>query len=258
MNWHTDSQLESLRHQLVNHRLYQLLDSPKAICIFMQHHVWCVWDFQSLLKALQIKLTCIEIPWLPSPDPLIRRLINEIVLGEESDEDGIGGYLSHFELYLKAMQEMHADTKAINEFISLLRSGTSFEESLLKSNAPPSIIPFVTQTISLAKSGALHSVAAAFTLGREDLLPDLFLKILDKTANQFNISYSILTYYLNRHIELDGDEHGPMAISMLDKACGGSKKKEEEALQSARNSLQARLDLWNAICKQIEELKQIS
>jgi hypothetical protein len=104
----------------VNHRLYQLLDSPKAICIFMQHHVWCVWDFQSLLKALQIKLTCMEIPWVPSPDPLIRRLINEIVLGEESDEDGIGGYLSHFELYLKAMQEMHADTKAINEFIGLV------------------------------------------------------------------------------------------------------------------------------------------
>ena len=170
MNWHNDSQLESLRHQLVNHKLYQLLDSPKTISIFMQHHVWCVWDFQSLLKALQIKLTCIEIPWLPSPDPLTRRLINEIVLGEESDEDGIGGYLSHFELYIKAMQEIHADTKAIDDFIVLLRKGTPFEDALLKANAPPSIIPFVTQTVKLAQSGALHSIAAAFTLGREDLL----------------------------------------------------------------------------------------
>jgi hypothetical protein len=98
----------------------------------------------------------------------------------------------------------------------------------------------------------LHSIAAAFTLGREDLLPDLFLKILDKTAHQFHISYSILTYYLNRHIELDGDEHGPMAIAMLDKACGGIKAKEEEAMLSARNSLQARLDLWDAICLQIK------
>ena len=252
MNWHNDSQLESLRHQLVNHKLYQLLDSPKTISIFMQHHVWCVWDFQSLLKALQIKLTCMEIPWLPSPDPLTRRLINEIVLGEESDEDGIGGYLSHFELYIKAMKEIHADTKAIDAFIVSLRAGTPFEEALLKSNAPPSIIPFVTQTVKIAQSGALHSIAAAFTLGREDLLPDLFLKILDKTAEEFNVSYSILTYYLNRHIELDGDEHGPMAISMLDKACGGNKTKEEEALQSARNSLQARLDLWDAICKEIK------
>jgi hypothetical protein len=193
-----------------------------------------------------------EIPWLPSPDPLTRRLINEIVLGEESDEDGIGGYLSHFELYIKAMKEIHADTKAIDEFIVLLCAGTPFEDALLKANAPPSIIPFVTQTVKLAQSGALHCIAAAFTLGREDLLPDLFLKILDKTAEEFNVSYSILTYYLNRHIELDGDEHGPMAISMLDKACGGNKTKEEEALQSARNSLQARLDLWDAICKEIK------
>ncbi len=252
MNWHNNEQLESLRQKLVNHKLYQLLDSPKAICIFMQHHVWCVWDFQSLLKALQIKLTCMEIPWLPSPDPLTRRLINEIVLGEESDEDGMGGYLSHFELYLKAMQEIHADTKPIDKFIVLLRAGMPFEEALIKANAPPCIIPFVTQTIKLAQTGPLHSVAAAFTLGREDLLPDLFLKILDKVAGQFHISYSILTYYLNRHIELDGDEHGPMAIAMLDKACGGIKTKEEESLLSAINSLQARLDLWDAICLQIK------
>lgn len=167
MNWHNDPQLESLRNQLVNHKLYQLLDSPKAISIFMQHHVWCVWDFQSLLKALQIKLTCMEIPWLPSPDPLTRRLINEIVLGEESDEDGIGGYLSHFELYIKAMKEIHADTKAIDEFIVLLRTGVPFEEALFQANAPASIIPFVTQTIKIARSGALHSIAAAFTLGRK-------------------------------------------------------------------------------------------
>lgn len=252
MNWNNDSQLELLRHQLVHHRLYRLLDSPEAISIFMQHHVWCVWDFQSLLKALQIKLTCVEIPWIPSPDPLTRRLINEIVLAEESDEDHKGGYLSHFELYLKAMQEMHADTQSIDEFIILLSKGSSFEESLIKANAPPCIIPFVTQTVKLAQTGALHTLAAVFTLGREDLLPSLFLKILEKTAEKFNINYSVLNYYLNRHIELDGDKHGPMAISMLNKACGECKIKKEEALQNARNSLQVRLDLWDAICKQIE------
>jgi len=252
MNWHNNAQLESLRHQLVNHKLYQHLDSPEAICTFMQHHVWCVWDFQSLLKALQNKLTCVDIPWLPSADPLTRRLINEIVLGEESDEDGVGGYLSHFELYLKAMQEIHADTKPINDFIVLMRTGMPFEEALKKSNAPTCIIPFVSQTIKLAQTGPLHSIAAAFTLGREDLLPDLFLKILDKVADQFLTSYSLLTYYLNRHIELDGGEHGPMAILMLDKACDKNETKEEEALLSARNSLQARLDLWDAICEQIK------
>lgn len=251
MNWHNDAKLVSLRNQLVNHELYQHLDSPKAICTFMQHHVWCVWDFQSLLKALQHKLTCVDIPWLPSPDPLIRRLINEIVLGEESDEDGLGGYLSHFELYLKAMQEIHADTKPINDFIVLMRTGIPFEEALKKSNAPLCVIPFVSQTIKLAKTGPLHSIAASFTLGREDLLPNIFLKILDKVADQFHTSYSILSYYLNRHIQLDSDKHGPMAISMLDKACDKNETKEEEALLSAQNSLQVRLNLWDAICAKI-------
>ena len=251
MNWHNDSQLELLRHQLVHHRLYRLLDSPKAISIFMQHHVWCVWDFQSLLKALQIKLTCMEIPWVPSPDPFTRRLINEIVLAEESDKDHEGGYLSHFELYLTAMQEMRADTKAIDEFIILLSKGSPYQESLIKANAPPCIIPFVTQTVNLAQTGASHTLAAAFTLGREDLLPALFLKILEETAEKFHFGYAILNYYLNRHIELDGDKHGPMAIAMLDKACGECKIKKEEALQTARNSLQVRLDLWDAICKQL-------
>ncbi len=252
MKWHNDLQLESLRQQLVNHKLYQLLDSPKAIRIFMQHHVWAVWDFQSLLKSLQNKLTCTSIPWLPSPDPITRRLINEIVLGEESDEDGVGGYLSHFELYLKAMREINADTKLIENFLVLLSQGVNFSDALQKSGAPDGVIPFVSETINLAKNGPLHSVVASFTLGREDLLPGLFLKILEKTSDQYHFSYSILRYYLNRHIELDGDSHGPLAIAMLDNACKGDKAKEEEALQSARNSLQARLHLWDSICNKIQ------
>lgn len=252
MNWNNDPLLGSLRHQLVNHKLYQLLDSPIAVRTFMQHHVWCVWDFQSLLKALQNSLTCTKIPWVPSSDLLTRRLINEIVLGEESDEDGMGGYLSHFELYLKAMREIHADTSSIDNFINLLREGETFEESLAKAAAPSCVIPFVKQTINLAQSGSLHKIAAAFTLGREDLLPDIFLKILSKISERYDFSHSILTYYLDRHIKLDGDEHGPMAIAMLDKACDGLKFREEEALTAAKNSLQARLDLWDAICIKIK------
>lgn len=252
MNWHKDLQLESLRQQLLNHELYRLLDSPKAICIFMQHHVWAVWDFQSLLKSLQIKLTCTDIPWLPTPDTISRRLINEIVLGEESDEDGSGGYLSHFELYLKAMKEINADTKVIENFLVLLRHGVNFNDALQKSGAPDGVIPFVRETINLAKNGPLHSIVASFTLGREDLLPGLFLKILEKASDQYHFSYSTLRYYLNRHIELDGDSHGPLAIAMLDSACKGDKAKEEEALQTARKSLQVRLDLWAAICNMIK------
>jgi hypothetical protein len=74
-----------LFERLLSHHLYQHICDERSLRLFMRAHVFAVWDFQSLIKALQRMLTCVEIPWLPSGDPLARRLINEIVLDEESD-----------------------------------------------------------------------------------------------------------------------------------------------------------------------------
>ena len=95
--------LRPLRDQLFNHEVYRSIKTPDDLRTFMEHHVFAVWDFMSLLKALQRHLTGVTIPWLPQGDRNARRLINEIVLDEESDEDGEGGYISHFELYRAAM-----------------------------------------------------------------------------------------------------------------------------------------------------------
>jgi hypothetical protein len=118
-----DAQLLDLRLRLVEHPLYSSLQGPAEVRIFQQHHVYCVWDFMTLLKALQRRLTCVDLPWLPTPDPAARRLVNEIVLGEESDEDGAGGHCSHFELYLGAMRDAGADTEPIETFLAALRAG---------------------------------------------------------------------------------------------------------------------------------------
>jgi len=68
----------------------------------MEHHIYAVWDFMSLLKALQAAVAPAQSPWMPSSRPELRRFINEIVLGEECDEYNVAGmrrFISHFELY---------------------------------------------------------------------------------------------------------------------------------------------------------------
>ena len=54
-----------LRNQLVNHPVYANIKDLDGLKCFMESHVYAVWDFMSLLKALQINLTCVSLPWVP-------------------------------------------------------------------------------------------------------------------------------------------------------------------------------------------------
>src|SRR5258705_8776811 len=112
------------RNEVVTHPIYARLDGIGAIQTFLEHHVFAVWDFMSLLKSLQRNLTCVEVPWIPSGPTGSRRLINDIVLVEESDELR-GGFISHFELYLLGMAEAGAGTSVIDGVIQLLRDKTA-------------------------------------------------------------------------------------------------------------------------------------
>jgi hypothetical protein len=115
--------IEATRRRLVQHSVYQMIDSTEALSIFMERHVFAVWDFMSLLKSLQNSQTCVGVPWLPTPNRAVARFINEIVCGEESDEDGAGGYISHFDLYREAMTECGASTVSLDVMIDFLRKG---------------------------------------------------------------------------------------------------------------------------------------
>src|SRR5688500_7535225 len=94
------NEIEPLRQQIINHKVYSVINDLEDLRIFMQYHVYAVWDFMSLLKSLQINLTCTTIPWFPVGSANNRYLINEIVAGEESDVDSKGERKSHFEMYL--------------------------------------------------------------------------------------------------------------------------------------------------------------
>ncbi len=246
--------LEPLRRLLLEHPVYARIDGVESLHVFMQHHVFAVWDFMSLLKSLQRRLTCVEVPWLPLENRSACRFVNEIVLGEESDEDGEGGYASHFDLYREAMRRCGADASLIGEFLNELRKGNSPSQALEAVGAPQAVQTFLTKTFDVLEAGDLCAIASTFAFGREDLLPDVFRQLVDRLAIGSGSDLDYFKYYLERHIELDDDQHGPMAAKLIEDLCGDDLRKWKVAEEAAVDALEARLALWDgvekAICKQ--------
>jgi hypothetical protein len=249
--------VQPLRMKLLGHPLYGMIDSLTNLCIFMEYHVFAVWDFMSLLKSLQRSQTSVEIPWCPRPNPTTTRFINEIVLCEESDEDGAGGYTSHFDLYRSAMKECGASTAKIDDLVEQVGKGVDISQALVSCRADASVAEFVKSTWWFIKSDRPHRVAAAFTLGREDVLPGIFRSCVVSLGSQLETGLPKLRYYLERHIELDEDRHAPMAIKVMHELCGNDRKRWEEASEAVQKALRARIALWDGIVSAIRQ-NQIS
>ncbi|RAK65697.1 DUF3050 domain-containing protein [Hymenobacter edaphi] len=241
------ARLAPARQQLVDHSVYQSLHTLDDLRVFMQHHVFAVWDFMSLLKALQRELTCVTLPWVPKGSPRTRRLINEIVLEEETDVDPEGRPTSHFELYLRAMQECGADVAPVQRLLDALAQGQDLEAALEAADAPASVRTFVRQTFDVVGGGQPHAVAAAFTFGREDVIPDMFRHLVGDLRQRFPGQLDTFTYYLDRHIELDEEAHAPLAQQMVRKLCQDDAHKWQQAADVAARCMQARVALWDGI-----------
>lgn len=239
--------IEPLRQQVVNHKLYAVMNSRENLKIFMQYHVFAVWDFMSLLKTLQNNLTCTKVPWFPESDAATRYLINEIVVGEESDVDEQGNRLSHFELYLNAMRQCGADIAQIETFIAVLKTTGDFKRAYDSSCIPDTIRGFMDYTFSIINCGKDYLQAAVFTFGREDLIPGMFHSIINDIYRQQPEDISIFKYYLDRHIEVDGDHHSLLALQMTANLCGSNEAYWREAEQAAIESLQKRIALWDGV-----------
>jgi len=234
------------RAQLAAHPLYSSMEALEDLQAFLASHVFAVWDFMSLLKALQRGLTCVDVPWLPTVDAESRRFINEIVLGEESDSVD-GRTFSHFELYLEAMRECGADCGPVENFVSRIRAGSSVGDSLVAAQVPAAATDFVRSTFSVIESRSLPAMAAAFTFGREDLIPEMFRGFVRELNRSMSGQVSTFLFYLERHIEVDGDDHGPLALRLIEQLCGDDKAKWKQATEAAEAALKARLALWDAI-----------
>ncbi|MFL2567412.1 MAG: DUF3050 domain-containing protein [Flavobacteriales bacterium] len=233
-----NSNLTKYREEIVNHPLYKKLNSVEDIAVMMEHHVYAVWDFMSLLKALQSLLTCTTSPWKPVGDGKIRQLVNSIVLEEESDVDKENNPLSHYEMYIDAMKQCGANTSAIESFVS----------NVSTTNMPSvndGVDAFLKTTFDVIESNETHKIASAFTFGREDLIPDMFTAIVNEYNTENNLDKFV--YYLERHIELDGGEHGPLALELISNLCGDDDDKWREVEETAIACLVARKKLWDSI-----------
>ena len=244
------ARLEPLYARLADHPLYRSFHSIEDVRTFMETHVFAVWDFMSLLKSLQRGLTSTDPPWLPTADAASRRLVNEIVLGEESDMyEGRG--VSHFELYLEAMQACGASTAAMEHVVAQLRAGVPVPQALANAGAPKAAQAFVAETFRVIENGRLHAIAAAFTFGREDLIPDIFRGFIRDQDARLSGQLTLFRWYLDRHIEVDGEEHGPMALQMVANLCGDDEAKWREAGDAAVGAVVSRLALWDAITSKL-------
>lgn len=245
------STIEPLRQKIINHKVYSEIKDIDDLKVFMEYHIYAVWDFMSLLKSLQNHLTCTSIPWFPKGSADTRHLINEIVVGEESDIDSFGNRKSHFELYLDAMQQCGADTSKIEKFITVLKNTGDFNEAFTASETPKEAQDFVEFTFKIIGSNKDYLQSAIFTFGREDLIPGMFLSIVNDIHKNFPDSISIFKYYLDRHIEVDGDHHSHLALQMTSNLCGTDDQFWKEAEQATIESLQKRIKLWDGAYRQI-------
>jgi len=243
-----NERVETLKEKLTGHPIYESVETLQDLRCFMEHHIYAVWDFMSLLKALQAAVAPAQTPWMPSSRPELRRFINEIVLGEECDEYNVAGttrFISHFELYLLSMEEVKADTRPIRQFISVVNEN-GIEAALGLPIVPRPAIEFVRSTFRFIHEQKDHCTASAFAFGREDLIPAMFgallerMKITEVMAPNFH-------YYLKRHTKLDAETHGPLALQLVAMLCGKNADREQEAVRTAERALEARIVFWNGV-----------
>ncbi len=232
-----------LKNKIYKHKLFHKTLETKHIRYFMESHIFSVWGFMSILKSLQFSLSRNSLPWVPTENTRngLTSFINEIVLSEESDYiEGIG-YVSHFEIYLEAMKEIGADSSKILELIDYInREGSSYDV-INNLDILDEVKNFIKFDLDTAFSGNLPKIVGSFTLGREKVIPNMFEHIVQSVtdANKF-------TTYLNRHIDIDGDRHGPLSSKLLDKVCR-SDKNLEIAYQAGIDALNLRLKVWDKI-----------
>jgi len=246
----TSEIIDSFKTRLETHPVYESVATIEDLKCFMEHHVYSVWDFMSLIKYLQSVVAPTTSPWVPQGDASVRRFINELVLEEESDETHVAGeYSSHFELYHRAMAEIGANTQPSTNFVHTVKQ-QGIERALALPGLPAPSRIFTTSTFRFIQNNRAHEVAAALALGREHIIPAMFRSILQRIGVTEKDA-PIFHFYLNRHIHLDEDFHAPLSLRLLNRLCEDDDSKTEEAVKAAHVAVNARIEFWDGVFEAI-------
>ncbi|MGV6811941.1 MAG: DUF3050 domain-containing protein [Brevirhabdus sp.] len=242
--------VDDAKERLETHPVYAAIASPADLKLFMEHHIYSVWDFMSLIKYLHTTVPPLNAPWLPMGNTAIRRFVNELLMEEESDEApeelGFGqDYVSHFELYCAAMKEVGADPSGALAFLERVKTD-GIDTALAEGDIPEPSRHFTRQTFDFIASDKPHVVAAALAFGREHIIPWMFRTILKDMAIAEDEAPAF-HYYLNRHIHLDADHHGPLSIALVEALCDGDATKIAEAEEAARQAVASRVAFWDSV-----------
>jgi hypothetical protein len=100
-------------------------------------------------------------------------------------------------------------------------------------------------------NGAPHEVASSFCHGRENLLPDVFSAVR-ANVDVVLANAPVFRHYLDRHIALDHDEHGPLALRLLASLCDGDPVREAEAHAVSVAAVRARTGLWDGVLAEFD------
>lgn len=242
------------QQRLESHPIYTAVTDIQDLRCFMQHHVYSVWDFMSLIKYLQSIVAPSSQPWRAAGDADVRRFINELVLEEESDEHPTrGGFSSHFALYQEAMSEIGADIRPAQAFTRLV-DAEGIDSALASAHVPAPSRAFTATTFDFIASGKPHVAAAALALGREHIIPCMFRSILERFGVNDEAA-PIFHAYLKRHIHLDADFHAPLSLRLLNSLCNGDPHRTGEAIDAAQRAIETRLAFWDGVLAAIEARK---
>jgi hypothetical protein len=239
--------LKPLRVRLLAHEVYQQLETLDDLREFMEHHVFAVWDNLSQLKALQHSLSCPNAAWVPNEYPQSTRIINELVTEEESDRDGNGSFTSHFELYRQAMLEAGAATHQVDRFMHLVQEEGSVAKAVKKIRLPESIENYLCMNWEITQSGKPHELAAAYFLGREDVVNQILHKLDGELVAYHSEKLGKYKKYLTRHEESSQKIQEERMLAILNELCGEDEQKWQEAELAAKKALEARFALWDGM-----------